>query len=178
MSGRSTICRSARSSNCSACQSTGSTSNGKGFVGDHNTNCEYPDLDIARRYPQVEILEEICLETGADYNTTKLEILAKSHLFVAVQGGGAHALACFGNSLFLLLDREIQGVGDPERQEFPHAYVAGPYKYLSTPPPILLVVRNNARFIEGMKILDRTSVKDGMPVFDPKVMPQAAAMRM
>ena len=152
--------------------------NGKGFVGDHNTNCEYPDLDVALRYPHVEILEETCLQTGADYNTTKLEILAKSHLFVAVQGGGAHVLACFANSLLLLLDRDVSGVLARENQEFPHAYVAGPYKYLSTPPPILLVARNNDQFVQGMRILDRTTIKDGVPVFDPKVVPQVASMRM
>jgi hypothetical protein len=152
--------------------------NGRGFVGDHNTNCEYPDLDLARRYPDVEILEETCLQSGADYNTTKLEILAKSHLFVAVQGGGTHLLACFNNSFLLLLDRELNGVITRENQEYPHAYVAGPYKYLSTPPPILLVARNNDQFVQGMKILDRASVKEGSPVFDPKVMPQVAAMRM
>jgi hypothetical protein len=29
-----------------------------------------------------------------------------------------------------------------------------------------------------MKILDRTSIKNGMPAFDPKVMPQVAARRL
>jgi hypothetical protein len=146
------------------------TLNGKGYAGDHDRGCEYPDLEIVRRFEHVEILEETCLETGADYNTTKLEILAKSHLFVAVQGGGTHLLAYFGNSLLLLLHRE--------GREYPHAYAAGPYKYLSDPPPLLLVARDNDQLMQGVKVVSATSLKDGTPVIADHAMPSIEALRL
>jgi hypothetical protein len=146
------------------------TLNGNGYVADHNRSCEYPDLEIVRRYDNVTILEDMCLETGADYNTTKLEILAKSHLFVAAQGGGAHVLACFGNSLLLLLHRE--------GREYPHAYASGPYKYLSDPPPLLLVARDNDQLALGLKVVAGTTVKDGSPVVADDAMPLVEALRL
>ena len=142
---------------------------GKGYARDHNRGCEYPDIEIAERY-NVPILEEMCLETGADYNTTKLEILAKSHLFVAAQGGGAHVLACFSNSLLLVLHRE--------GREYPHAYAAGPYKYLSDPPPLLLVARDNDQLLQGLKVVAATTMEGGAPVIADHAMPFVETLRL
>lgn len=105
-----------------------------GFSSDHNSFCDYPDLSVVRRFPQVLILEDHCEQTGADYNLTKLQILAKTWRFIAVQGGGAHLLACFGDSVMALLHRR--------GEEDPHAYAAGPYKYLAETPPWLFVARD------------------------------------
>jgi hypothetical protein len=49
-------------------------------------------------------LEDDCADEALAYNSAKLKILAKWRLFVAVQGGGAHLLACFGCSVLLLLE--------------------------------------------------------------------------
>jgi hypothetical protein len=143
---------------------------GRGYTGDHNTNCDYPDLDLARRFKGVEILEESCIAAGLDYNTAKLEILAKTHVFVAAQGGGTHLLACFGNSLLLVLHR--QG------REYPHAYAAGPYKYLADPPPLLLVAQTNDQLIQGMQIVAATAVEGGAPVIADRALPLVAGLRM
>jgi hypothetical protein len=130
-----------------------------GFSLDHNTACDYPDLDVVRRAEGVEILEESCAQSGAPYNRTKLEVLAKSHIFVSVQGGGAHLLACFGHSLLLLL--HMRG------EEYPHAYRSGPYKYLASPPPVLLVARNDAELGRGLRVIHAaTPVEGGIEIGD------------
>ncbi len=116
-----------------------------GYTTDHNIDCDYPDIELVRRFGDVLILEDLCAESDASYNLAKLEILAKSHLFVAVQGGGAHLLGCFGNSVLLLLHCD----GD----EYPHAYASGPYKYLSTPPPVLLLARGHVEMDQGVNVI-------------------------
>nr|MBA3897213.1 hypothetical protein [Sphingomonadaceae bacterium] len=73
------------------------------YTPDENTHCAYPDRAMVERFEGVEILEDMAVRTGGDYNALKLALLAQAHLFVAVQGGGAHLLAAFGRSLMLLL---------------------------------------------------------------------------
>jgi hypothetical protein len=133
----------------------GAAPKGEGYVADPKLNdfCDYPDMALARSFEGVTILEDLCAQTGADYNLTKLEILAKAHFFVAVQGGGAHILACFGNSLMLLLHY----LGE----EDPHAYAAGPYKYLSDPPPALIVARTPQAFHEGAQLVLQGRLRKG-----------------
>lgn len=41
---------------------------------------------MARRFPEGVKLEDLCADTGAPFNQTKLEILAQSHIFAAAQG--------------------------------------------------------------------------------------------
>jgi hypothetical protein len=125
-----------------------------GFTKDDGFYCEYPDLPLVKRYSNVLVLEEFCDQTGVPYNLTKLEILAKAHFFVAVQGGGSHLLACFGNSLMLLLHNR----GD----EYPHAYAAGPYKYLSTPPPTLMLVQAFDQLVWGIDLLCSVQLQNGV----------------
>lgn len=124
-----------------------------GYTTDINTYCDYPDLGIVRTFPNVVILEDLCAETGVPYNLSKLEILAKAHVFAAVQGGGAHLLACFGDSMMLLFHRR----GD----EDPHAYSTGPYKYLSTPAPGILIARNEHQLGQGIHVLAALKHKVG-----------------
>lgn len=123
------------------------------YAGDDNSDCDYPDLVVARRFPSVLVLEDHVAANGLDYNLTKLQIAAKAHLFVAVQGGGAHLLACFGQSLLLLLHR----VGD----EYPHCYATGPYTYLADPPPLLLVARDTAPLMRGIELVADARQLDG-----------------
>jgi len=136
-----------------------------GYSWDHNTACDYPDRAVIGQFAHVTDFETECQAAAESYNQAKLEMLAKSHLFVAAQGGGAHLLACFGESLLLVL----HNAGD----EYPHAYQRGPYKYLSAQPPKLLVARNSEEFnagievmgsvlIQGSKVLLHTSAKDVM----------------
>jgi len=129
--------------------------NTPGFVGDRTEICSYPDLDLARRFANVLVLEDYCAATGTPYNQTKLEILAKTHIFIAVQGGGAHLLACFGNSVLLLLHRE--------GEEYPHAYERGPYKYLADPAPALLLARTHKRMLKGVGLLEQIDMTEGSP---------------
>jgi len=122
-----------------------------GYSSDENTACDYPDRAVIRQFPHVTDFEAECQATARNYNQAKLEVLAQSHLFVAVQGGGAHLLACFGNSLLLLL----HNAGD----EYPHAYQHGPYKYLSASPPKLLVALNTEEFKTGIEIVGNAVVQ-------------------
>lgn len=133
-----------------------------GYTADVNTHCEYPDLAIVRSFPDVLILEDFCVETGSPYNLTKLEILAKTHHFAAVQGGATHLLACFGDSMLLLFHRR----GD----EDPHAYASGPYKYLSTPPLGVLIARNKQQLGQGIHLLTALRHKVGGGFQIPRAM--------
>ena len=146
------------------------TSDGTGYTGDITRICEYPDLQRVRSFDNTIVLEEMCVDAGLDYNQTKLEILAKSHLFVSVQGGGASVLAYFGNSLMLVLHRE--------GREFPHAYASGPYKYLADPPPLLLLARDSDQLEDGIKIVAAASVEDGKPILAKHTEPLVEALRM
>lgn len=123
-----------------------------GYVEDQNDHCNYPDLPLVRRHG-VLVLEDLCERDGLDYNQAKLGILAQSRFFVAVQGGGAHLLACFGDSLMLLLHRE--------GEEYPHAYRQGPYKYLSNPPPMLMLARNHVDFARGIEVFKGLRQENG-----------------
>ncbi len=118
---------------------------GGDYSADHNTACDYPDFAIAGEFGKVLVLEDFCASAGVPYNQTKLEVLAKSHLFVGVQGGGAHLLACFGSSVLLVL----HNLGE----EHPHAYAHGPYKYLADPPPTLLVATDYDQLAMGVDLI-------------------------
>lgn len=139
------------------------------YTADHNMDCDYPDLALAKRFPAVTVLEDFCAATNAPYNLAKLQILAKSHLFIAVQGGGAHLLACFGSSLMLLLHRR--------GEEHPHTYAAGPYKYLASPPPILMVAHNTAQFLRGAALIANVTPGNGQFQFDQKWVPTLTELR-
>lgn len=130
----------------------------EGYTKDHNTDLDYPDLDIINQYNHVIHLEKYCSIQAKDYNQTKLEILAKSHRYAAVQGGGAHLLACFSAGMILLLDRSEDL--SLEGKEYPHAYQHGPYKYLSSPSPTLLVARTFRDFNEGLGILSKINLDE------------------
>lgn len=117
----------------------------EGYTVDLNEFCDYPDLSAIRRFDHVLELEDYCAKTGADYNLTKLEMMAKSRVFVAVQGGGTHLMAYFGNSLLLLL--HYFGF------EYPHAYAFGPYKFLAEPSPLLLLARRHKHFERAIELI-------------------------
>ncbi len=123
-----------------------------GYVEDADIACDYPDLAVVRRHPHVLDLETWCVRQMADYNLVKLQMLAKSHVFVAVQGGGSHLLACFGESLMLMLDYRSG--------EFPHSYSLGAYKYLSNPSPILLLARSDRDLDRGLDVLEGVRMVD------------------
>ncbi|MEM0911379.1 MAG: hypothetical protein AAGJ37_10420 [Pseudomonadota bacterium] len=127
----------------------------KGYSSDRNHPCEYPDRRFTDRHSHVIDFEKECERQGRNYNQFKLEILARSQIYVGVQGGSSHVLACFKNSVLLLLHQE-HGNG----QEYPFAYANGPYKYLSDPAPTLLVARNNKDFAEAARCIGRTKVDD------------------
>lgn len=120
------------------------------YSADHNRHCDYPDRQLVARFAGVEILEDMAAGSEASYNALKLGVLGQSRLFVAVQGGGAHLLACFGGSLMLLLHRF--------GEEYPHAYRAGAYTYLSDPPPVMLVAQAYDEFNRGIGLFDKVSV--------------------
>ncbi len=133
----------------------------KNYTKDHNLELNYPDMEIVAQYPHVVNFEDYCANLEKNYNVTKLEILAKSNLYAAVQGGGAHLLACFSDALMLLLDRSEDL--SKEGREYPHAYKSGPYKYLSNPPPQLMVARTFSSFNAGLNLLSQVDfVEDKM----------------
>jgi hypothetical protein len=140
------------------------------YTTDANGHCDYPDLALAKSFDNVLILEDLCADGRASYNLTKLEILAKSRVFVAVQGGGAHLLACFGGSVLLLLHRE----GD----EYPHAYTSGPYTYLSTPPPVLLLARDHDQLAAGVNLVGVLQPTSSGVQLDDKFAPVLQSLRV
>lgn len=146
-----------------------------GYSKDHNVMLSYPDIAVLDEFPHVHHFERLCADGNADYNRTKLEILAKSHLFVAVQGGGAHILACFGNSLMLLLDCEENM---RVRKEYPHAYQHGPYKYLAECPPTLMVARNYGDFNAALKALGRARFVNSNLLLPAEVSPFLRSLEM
>ncbi len=127
-----------------------------GYTIDHNTFCDYPDFNLARRFENVLILEDHCEATGAQYNLTKLEILAKAHVYVVAHGGGANLIACFNNALMLLFERD--------GMEFPFSYTRGHYKHFARPPPVLLYARTRKALRKGLKVIDGVRV-EGDAVF-------------
>jgi hypothetical protein len=133
-----------------------------GYSSDDNPPCDYPDQAIIRQFAHVIDLEAQCRATSANYNQAKLEVLAKTHLFVAVQGGGAHLLACFGDSLMLLL----HNAGD----EYPHAYRHGPYKYLSATPPRLLVAQSTEEFQAGVDVVGQSRIENSKLSLPPSAL--------
>ncbi len=138
---------------------------GSGYSDDHNIICDYPDLDIVRQFQDALVLEEIAAREGRSYNEVKLEVLAGTHLFFAVQGGGAHLLAAFGSSLLAILHRW--------GSEFPHAYQRGPYKYLSNDPPKLLIARDDAVLDSAIRVFASANVVDNKAVFDASKFPNS-----
>ena len=140
-----------------------------GYTLDANTDCSYPDLALARHYPQVLVLEEWCESEGLIYNLIKLQILAKSRLFVTVQGGGAHLLACFGDSVMLLL--HMEGF------EYPHCYSHGPYKYLAEPPPLLLLARNHEQLHNGTSLIEAVRIENDVIRVNARFGPVLKALR-
>lgn len=134
---------------------------GSGYSADHNIFCDYPDLDVVRQFEDALVLEEIAAREDRSYNEVKLEVLAGARLFFAVQGGSAHILAAFGNSLLAILHRR--------GREFPHAYQRGLYKYLSDDPPELLIARNNAELRSAIKVFASANVVNDKAVFDTRV---------
>lgn len=130
-----------------------------GYSRDRNRELGYPDGRLTEKFPDLIHLERMCADQALDYNQTKLELLAKSNLYIAVQGGGAHLMAAFGHSLMLMLDRE-ENLGR-EGREYPHAYQHGPYKYLSKVPPKLLVTRSFQDYIEGMEMMLQVKLEAG-----------------
>ena len=140
------------------------------YSNDHNDYCDYPDLNLVRRTPGALILEEVAAAEQRPYNEVKLEFLAGTHLFLAVQGGGAQILAAFGNSLLAILHR--QG------GEYPHAYRDGAYKYLSDSPPELLVARSNSQLCFVIEIIASAKIADGHVSSELATSRRYAKMRM
>ncbi|QKQ24993.1 hypothetical protein [Candidatus Reidiella endopervernicosa] len=117
-----------------------------GYSDDHNSACHYPDREIINRYNHVTDLEQSTLESGGDYNRTKLNLLADAQVYVAVQGGGANILPYFGGSVLFLLHQK--------GREYPYTYKNGAYKSLSESPPELMLARNAKAFDKGLRVIE------------------------
>ena len=87
-----------------------------------------------------------------------------------MQGGGAHCLACFSKALMLLLHRE--------GPEHPHAYAAGPYKYLASPAPLLMVAHTTEQLVSGAALIANVEVGDGRIAIAPDWLPVLNALRV
>ena len=131
--------------------------NRTGFSIDENYEIDYPDRAILSEFKHTIDLESFCSEQELDYNTTKLKLMAQAHIFVGVQGGGAHAIAYFDHSLLLLL-HHIDYLGQREQYEYPHAYKYGPYKYLNHHSLTLAVACNLAELDAGLFGLSHISI--------------------
>lgn len=124
-----------------------------GYSADQNAYCQYPDLEMVRRFPGALVLEEMVASEGRPYNELKLEILAGAHLFLATQGGSAHILAAFGNSLLVLLHRT--------GPEYPHAYQHGPYQYLSPQHLTMILAYDDEQLADGIAMFENVEVLSG-----------------
>jgi hypothetical protein len=136
---------------------------------DENSYCDYPDRQVLKKYPGVEVLEEKCLQSNLDYNLYKLQLLAKCYHFISVQGGGAQFLPYCSNSILLVYHQK--------GQEYPHAYLSGSYKYLSTPPPLLMVARNHRNLERGAKVLLSTQADEQGVTVEKSFLPVLEELR-
>jgi hypothetical protein len=129
---------------------------GAGYSSDERMHCNYPDRAILDRFPEALVLEDLVREEGRPYNEVKLEVLAGTHLFFAVQGGGTHLLAAFNNSFLAVIHRR--------GTEYPFAYEQGIYKFLATPAPELVVARTDAQIGEAVCMFGSLDVENGKVV--------------
>jgi hypothetical protein len=141
-----------------------------GYTVDHNTFCDYPDFALARRFENVFILEDHCEATGAPYNLTKLEILAKCHVFVAAHGGGANLIACFNKAIVLLYEQD--------GMEYPFSYMRGHYKHYARPAPTLLYARSRRAVRRGLAVMDGIRVEGDEVYVAPEARRDLMALRI
>jgi hypothetical protein len=139
------------------------------FSRDHNSACEYPDASVLREFKNVISFEDWDL-LGQSYNERKLSVLAGSHLFLAVQGGGAQLLSCFGHSVMFVLHQ--WGI------EYPGEYRQGRYKQLADPPPQLFVVRTWKDLAAALQLFDDIELTSKTASVGPKAESLLAGFRM
>ena len=63
-------------------------------------------------------------------------------------------------------------------EEHPHAYASGPYKYLASPPPTLMVARTHDQLVLGASLMAEVQVEGGQLRFDAKWRPTFDALRV
>lgn len=131
------------------------------YVEDTNAELDYPDRSILQNFKHTIDLEELCINNNLHYNQTKLEMMAKTNIFIGVQGGGSHAIAYFDNSLLLLL-HNIDCLGAREQYEYPHAYKHGPYKYLNNNSLTLAVACNIKELGQGLFGVSKISIDNNL----------------
>ena len=128
----------------------GMAPSGYGYVDDHNETLPgFDDRALLQRHPQVigfdELFAEHVAATGDDdINRFKNMLLARCYRFISCQGGGAHQIALFSGSLFVILHRR----GSEEHW----AYSPGYYSFIAQIPPILAVCRNDDDLLRAIPL--------------------------
>ena len=126
-----------------------------GYSADHNVPFPFDDEALLRRHPEVIAFEQLAAagRSRTSYNEVKLTIFADCKNFISSQGGGAHMIAMFSDSVLVILHRagyELRGT-----------YVDGFYRFAANPPPVLLVTRNSQQLEEAAGIFQcRQDAKD------------------
>jgi hypothetical protein len=136
-----------------------------GYSADHNIPYPFDDEALLRQHPDVIVFERLAAagRSRASYNELKLAVFADCKNFISSQGGGAHMIAMFSDSVLVILHRagfELRGT-----------YVKGFYRFAANPPPVLLVTRSSRELEEAAGIFQyRHDAKDGA------ILPEAARL--
>jgi hypothetical protein len=106
------------------------------YSADHDGSLRLDDRALLERHPEVLRFQDLFQEfraagNDADVNTYKNALFSRCFRFISTQGGGAHHIAMFSGSLLLVLHRK--------GRETDWAYHSGYYRFLSAPPPVLVV---------------------------------------
>lgn len=122
-----------------------------GFSKDHNTLKEgFDDLGVLMRHPEVVDFEELyakhkVLGGQQDLNTFKNVLYSRCYRFISSQGGGAHHIAMYSNSVLAILHRR--------GRETELAYTKGFYRFATNPPPKLAVCSDSEQLIRALSDL-------------------------
>ena len=130
-----------------------------GFSNDANRMKELEDTNILVEHPEVYGFQELYQRTLSygcwmDMNTFKNILFSRCYAFITSQGGGAHHIAMFSNSLIAVLHRK--GL------ETRWAYFDGYYQFMAPIPPTLMVCHNEMELVRALKVfVGNTMVGDG-----------------
>ena len=134
--------------------------NSSGYSEDSNNFCDFPDQRIIEKYAHVTCLED--LASGREYNSVKLEVLAKTSICITTHGGGSHILAAFPHSLMLIFDNEAADCVSKIGKDYLRTYREGPYTYMADPAPKIWVARDYLTLARAMLVIGSSTPENGM----------------
>lgn len=127
----------------------------EGYSEDDNRPVPFEDRAVLDRDHWVLCFDDLYARHKAngghqDLNTFKNVLYSRCYYFISSQGGGAHHIAFFSGCLLMVLHRT-----GPEEL---WAYNEGYYRFVSSPPPILAVCRDEEELVRALGLFAGTKV--------------------